>query len=125
MYQVKIIDGTHCKIVNNETGKEYEATGSWHARTLNGVYKYHEYYVFTNKLNTAKYPELEELKTKAPRTLEHKWKVEPKEGAGNEWWTRVADWKKIHGGRLNEVCEELTKSNSRSKIDLNAIADLF
>lgn len=41
MFKIQINDTTKCTITDDATGKTYEATGSWHARTLNDTYKYH------------------------------------------------------------------------------------
>jgi hypothetical protein len=54
-------------IVVDEAGNEYEVDTSFHARRLNGEYKYHEIYVFLNKLEQFK------NEFKAPKTLRQKW----------------------------------------------------
>lgn len=58
-------------IVADETGKTWEVPMSFHARRLNGEYKYHEIYVYLNKLEDFK------AEYKAPKTLGQKWKYNP------------------------------------------------
>lgn len=125
MFKIQINDTTKCTIIDDATGKTYEATGSWHARTLNDTYKYHEYYVFTNKLDISKYPELKPLATKAPKTLQVKWNVEPKDENVEKWWLDIKNWAKIKGPKLKGYTEKLSESKSRSKVTLNELDSLF
>lgn len=125
MFKIQINDTTKCTIIDDATGKTYDATGSWHARTLDNVYKYHEYYVFTNKLDVTKYPELKDLVTKAPKTLKVKWKVEPKDYNVPNWWLDVSNWNKITGPKLKGYEEQLNESKSRAKVDMETLESLF
>ena len=54
-------------IVEDENGKSWEVEASFHARRLKGEYKYHEVYVYLNKLDDF----ADEYK--APKTLRQKW----------------------------------------------------
>lgn len=52
-------------IVESEDGKKWEVEASFHARRLKNEYKYHEVYVYLNKID--------EFECKAPKTLKQKW----------------------------------------------------
>lgn len=100
------IVATNKAIVVDETGKSYEATASFHARTLKGEYKYHEVYVYLN--------ELDEFKNeyKAPKTLSQKWKYNEE--------TKKFKSLKVDGIKLLNYTEVIGKNN-RTKFDINDI----
>lgn len=70
---ITIVGATQA-IVVDEAGKSYEAVASFHARTLGGEYKYHEVYVYLNKIEAFK------GEFKAPKTLKQKWYYNPETG---------------------------------------------
>lgn len=88
-------------IVVDEAGKSYEAIASFHARTLDGEYKYHEVYVYLNKLEAFK----DEFK--APKTLRQKWYYNP-------------ETRKFRGPKLLNYTEIIGKA-SRTKFDINEL----
>ena len=100
MLNVKVVGSNKC-IVVDEVGKEYEVIISFHARTLNGEYKYHELYVYLNKHEAFK------KDYKAPKTLKQKWYY-------NE------ETRKFRGPRLLGY-EETIGTNSRVKFDINEL----
>jgi hypothetical protein len=53
--------------VVDENGKTFDVEANFHARRVNGTYKYHEVYVFLNKHENFK------NEFKAPKTLKQKW----------------------------------------------------
>ena len=64
-------------LVVDENGKTWEVETNFHARRLKGEYKYHEVYVFLNKID-----EFSD-EYKAPKTLRQKWyEIGPKRYKG-------------------------------------------
>lgn len=98
MFSVTIKSLNTAILTDLDTGKTYEVGGNWHARSLNNEYKYHEYYIFLNKLDVDKYPELASIKTKSPKTLSTHWKVKPIKGHDTDkWWKAVNmdEWERL------------------------------
>lgn len=126
MFKVTIKSLNVAQLTDLDTGKVYELPGNWHARSLGGEYKYHEYYVFLNKIDTTKYPELAGIKTKAPKTLDLQWKVEPKPEHDDDWWkaTKIDQWAHIPG-KLIGATTILKINGGGGKYDLNKMKHLF
>lgn len=103
---IKIVGSTK-GIVTDENGKTYEVVTSFHARRLDGEYKYHEIYVYLNKLDEFK------NEFKAPKTLRQKWFYNEETGKlrslGNEG-VRVAGYTEVIGG-----------TSSRATFDINEL----
>ena len=95
------IVATNKAIITDENGKTYEAVASFHARTLDGEYKYHEVYVYLNKLNEFK------DECKAPKTLKQKWFYNEETG-------------KFKGPKLMNYTEIIGTTN-RTKFDINEL----
>ena len=93
-------------IVVDENGKQFEVVASFHARTLKGEYKYHEVYVYLNKLDEFK----DEFK--APKTLAQKWKYDEE--------TRKFKSLGQAGIKILNYTEVIGKT-MRTKFDLNEI----
>ena len=93
-------------IVVDEAGKTYEAVASFHARTLKGEYKYHEVYVYLNKLDEFK------DEYKAPKTLAQKWKYDE---ATNKFKSLGRE-----GIKVLNYTEQIGKAN-RTKFDLSEL----
>lgn len=88
-------------IVTTDDGFEYEVTTSFHARRINGEYKYHELYVYLNQLDEFK------ALYKAPKTLRQKWFY-------NE------QTNKFKGPKLLGY-EEFIGANTRCKFNINEL----
>ena len=87
-------------IVEDENGKTWEVEASFHARRLKGEYKYHEVYVYLNKLDEF----ADEYK--APKTLKQKW--------------YQVDERKFRGPKLLNYSETIGTSN-RCQYDLDEL----
>lgn len=98
---VKIV-AMNLAIVTDETGKTYEVPASFHVRNLNGEYKYHEVYVYLNKVNEFK----DEFK--APKTLRQK-------------WYRNEETGKFRGPKLLNYTEVIGAMNTRCQYDINEL----
>lgn len=98
---VKIVGSTQ-GIVTDENGKTYEVDISFHSRTVNGEYKYHEVYVYLNKVNEFK----DEFK--APKTLKQKW-----------YRTDVPG--RYKGPKLLNYTEVIGAMNTRCQYDINEL----
>lgn len=98
---VKIV-AMNLAIVTDENGKTYEVPASFHVRNLNGEYKYHEVYVYLNKINEFK----DEFK--APKTLRQK-------------WYRNAETGKFRGPKLLNYTEIIGAMNTRCQYDINEL----
>lgn len=103
---VKIVGSTK-GIVADESGRTWEVTTSFHARRLDGEYKYHELYVYLNKLDEFK----DEFK--APKTLKQKWFFNEETGKlrsiGREG-VKVAGYEEVING-----------TSSRASFDINEL----
>lgn len=93
-------------IVTNENGETFEVTTSFHARRLDGEYKYHEVYVYLNK-----HPRFKD-EFKAPKTLKQKWFF-------NEETRKFRSLGKSGISLLNY--EETIGTNTRCKFDINEL----
>jgi hypothetical protein len=85
-------------VVTDEKGKQYEVEANFHARRVNGLYKYHEVYVYLNKHENFK----DEFK--APKTLQQKW--------------HQVEERKFRGPKLIGFREILSRNN-RCQYDIN------
>lgn len=104
--KVTIVSSTKATVVD-ETGKSYEATISFHRRVVDGEYKYHEIYVYLNKLDEFK------SMFKAPKTLRQKWKYNEETKKFRSIGTA--------GVRILNYTETIGQGSSRAMFDLNAI----
>lgn len=94
-------------IITDENGKTWNVTTSFHARRIDGEYKYHELYVYLNKLDDFK----DEFK--APKTLKQKWFY-------NEETKKLRSIGK-DGVRVAGYTETFERSSSRASFDINEL----
>lgn len=99
---VKIVGSTK-GIVVDESGKSWEVAISFHARRLGGEYKYHEVYVYLNKLDEFK------AEFKAPKTLKQKWCL-----CGTGKWKSLGQ----AGVKIAGYEEVINRTSSRASYDL-------
>lgn len=126
MFKVTIKSFNVAQLTDLDTGKVYEVPGNWHARSHDGVYYYHEYYVFLNKIDTTKYPELASIKTKSPKTLPLQWHVIPKPEHDADWWkaTKTDQWERVPEKLIGATV--ILKINSdHGRYDLDKMKHLF